>query len=193
VTEESQENKQPESPSPKPPDATPPPTASEDTVEAPQLPELVRNVCAAIPELKPYSAVSDTPAVEVTPENLVKSLTTLRDSPDFAFALLIDHTAIDRIDDGQFELVYRLYSITTLAMLLVSTKIPRDNPVIATVCEIWRIAEWQEREVYDLFGVLYDNHPDLRRVFLEDDWKGFPLRKDYEDDFMLTLDVDKLR
>ncbi len=199
--EASPDNKQPEStpppaPTPKPAPASPAPApqAQEEQVEKePELPKLVVDVCATIGELKPYASESDTPAVEVAPADLVKSLTTLRDNPDFAFSMLMDHTAIDRIDDGQFELVYRLYSISTLSMLLVSTKIPRDNPVIPTVCEVWDIAEWQEREVYDLFGVLYDNHPDLRRVFLEDDWKGFPLRKDYEDDFMLTLDVDKLR
>jgi NADH:ubiquinone oxidoreductase subunit C len=67
----------------------------------------------------------------------------------------------------------------------VVTSVARDNPLVPTVMDIWPIAEWQEREVYDLFGVLYDGHPDLRRLFLEDDWVGFPLRKDYEDDFML--------
>ena len=57
--------------------------------------------------------------------------------------------------------------------------------IVVTICSIWRIAEWQEREVFDLFGILYNNHPDLRRIFLEDDWVGFPLRKNYKDNFML--------
>ncbi len=204
MTEKSpQDNKHPEKPAQQPstpessaPKPTPPPAPAkpEEQVEKPpQPPELTLKVCAAISECKPYSAASDCPTVEVIPENLVKVLTALRDNQDFAFSMLMDHTAVDRIEDGKFELVYRLYSLTTLSMLLVSTKIPRDKPIIPTVSHLWDIAEWQEREVYDLFGVLYDNHPDLRRVFLEDDWVGFPLRKDYKDDFMLTLDIDSLR
>jgi NADH:ubiquinone oxidoreductase subunit C len=64
-------------------------------------------------------------------------------------------------------------------------KVPRQNPIAPSVHLLWPIAEWQEREVYDLFGVKYAGHPDLRRLFLEDDWKGFPLLKDYKDDFTL--------
>ena len=69
---------------------------------------------------------------------------------------------------------------------MISASVPRDNPVLPTVCGVWPIAQWQEREVYDLFGILYEGHPDLRRLFLEDDWVGFPLRKDYKDDHLLV-------
>ena len=63
----------------------------------------------------------------------------------------------------------------------------RDAPVAPTVSRSWPAAEWQEREAYDLMGILYDEHPDLRRLFLEDDWQGFPLRKDYRDPDMLEF------
>lgn len=112
----------------------------------------------------------------------------LRNEAGYNFAMLCDHTAIDRIDEGVFELVYRLYSLETRRMMMVSVSVPRENPVVPTLRDQWKIAEFQEREVYDLFGVLYDNHPDLRRVFLEDDWQGFPLRKDYKDEFVLELE-----
>ena len=101
--------------------------------------------------------------------------------------MLLDHLAIDWLEEETpcFELVYQLYSLTHNHYLMVSVRLPRDNPVVSTVSSIWACAEFQEREVYDLFGVLYDEHPDLRRLFLEDDWEGFPLRKDYKDDFIM--------
>jgi NADH:ubiquinone oxidoreductase subunit C len=65
--------------------------------------------------------------------------------------------------------------------IVVKAKVDRVQPAIETVSDIWRTAEFHEREVYDLFGVTFINHPDLRRLFLTDDWNGWPLRKDYED------------
>jgi NADH:ubiquinone oxidoreductase subunit C len=65
--------------------------------------------------------------------------------------------------------------------MVVKVKLDSKSPEIETVSHIWRTAEFHEREVYDLFGVVFINHPDLRRLFLTDDWVGFPLRKDYED------------
>jgi NADH:ubiquinone oxidoreductase subunit C len=78
-------------------------------------------------------------------------------------------------------MVYHLRSTTTLDNIVVKAKLDRDNPEIETVSDIWRTAEMLEREVYDLFGVQFLNHPDLRRLLLTDDWVGYPLRKDYED------------
>jgi NADH-quinone oxidoreductase subunit C len=125
------------------------------------------------------------PAIRVPAEGLPKFMGALRDRPELAFDLLITHTAVDWIDENRFELVYVLHSTVHGHYLVVTTVVPRDEPIVPTVSGVWPIAEWQEREAYDLFGILYDDHPDLRRVFLEDDWQGFPLRKDYRDEFML--------
>jgi NADH-quinone oxidoreductase subunit C len=130
---------------------------------------------------------ADRPAVQVPPAALVAFMTRLRDDERLAFDLLMDHTAIDWAAQGRFELVYNLYSTVHGHSLLVTTAVPRDNPVVPTASGVWAIAHWQEREVFDLFGVQYDEHPDLRRLFLEDDWQGYPLRKDYKDDYMLGL------
>ncbi len=127
----------------------------------------------------------DRPAVAVPREALLGLMEKLRKESSLAFDLLSAHTAIDWIAENRFELIYQLHSLTHGHSLMVSTEVPRDCPVVPSVSSIWRIAEWQEREVYDMFGVLYEGHPDLRRLFLEDDWKDFPLRKDYQDDFML--------
>jgi NADH-quinone oxidoreductase subunit C len=109
----------------------------------------------------------------------------IKDDKNFKFDILLDHTAVDYINENVFHLVYHLYSSVYNHQVIILVEVPRDKPVISTLCNIWKIAEWQEREVFDLFGILYNNHPDLRRIFLEDDWVGFPLRKNYKDNFML--------
>ena len=128
---------------------------------------------------------SEPPAVEVPADRLFALLKALRGDPALDFDFLVDHMAVDWLEEGVFELGYLLQSMTHGHVLRVAARISREAPVVPTVCGIWPIAEWLEREVYDLMGVLYENHPDLRRLFLEDDWQGFPLRRDYRDDFML--------
>ena len=80
-----------------------------------------------------------------------------------------------------FTMVYHLTPTNHRHTLVVKSKLDRNNPEIETVSDTWRTAEFHEREVYDLFGVKFLNHPDLRRLLLTDDWEGWPLRKDYED------------
>lgn len=158
----------------------------ESAANPPPGDELVERILHAGLGATRYARPANLPAVGVPVTELLRLMTKLHESPGFNFELLVSHTAVDRIGAGEIELVYTLISLANNATLFVSTTVPRDNPIAPTVSGIWRIAEWQEREVYDLFGVLYDQHPDLRRVFLEDDWRGFPLRKDYADDFMLS-------
>ncbi|MBC8045738.1 MAG: NADH-quinone oxidoreductase subunit C [Fimbriimonadaceae bacterium] len=78
-------------------------------------------------------------------------------------------------------MVYHFESTKHRHIIVIKSKLDRENPEIETVSDIWRTAELHEREVYDLFGVRFINHPDLRRLFLTEDWNGYPLRKDYED------------
>ena len=146
--------------------------------------DLVLAVTKLAPAAKPREK-ADRVAFTVTPDALKGFMRKLHDDPKLSFDMLCTHTAIDLIAENRFELVYMLYSTVNKHYMMVTTSVPRDNPEISSVSSIWGIAEWQEREAYDLMGILYSDHPDLRRVFLEDDWKGFPLRKDYKDDFML--------
>ena len=125
------------------------------------------------------------PAVNVEAGDLVSALEAYK--KDLKMDMLLDHTAIDLVEEGKFELVYQLFSARTGEYLSVYTRISREHPQVASASKLWAIAEFQEREVFDFFGVEYENHPDLRRLFLEDDWQGYPLRKDYKDDFMLEL------
>jgi NADH-quinone oxidoreductase subunit C len=78
-------------------------------------------------------------------------------------------------------IVYHLTSTIHRHTLVVKVKLDREHPVIRTVSDLWRTAEFHEREAFDLFGVQFTGHPDLRRLFMTDDWNGWPLRKDYED------------
>jgi len=78
-------------------------------------------------------------------------------------------------------MVYHLSSTTHRHTIVVKANLDRTQPEIETVCDIWRTAEFHEREVFELFGVIFLNHPDLRRLILTDDFEGFPLRKDFED------------
>ena len=80
-----------------------------------------------------------------------------------------------------FTMVYHLRSTIHQHILVVKAKLDHINPEIHTVSDIWRTAEFHEREAYDLFGVKFIDHPDLRRLFMTDEWSGWPLRKDYED------------
>lgn len=88
-------------------------------------------------------------------------------------------TAVDR---GEFfTMVYRLQSRSLTSAIFMKTKVDRDDARIDSLCGVWPAANWQEREVFDLFGIVFEGHPDLRRIMLPDDFVGHPLRKDYDD------------
>ncbi|MCM2322503.1 MAG: NADH-quinone oxidoreductase subunit C [Oligoflexia bacterium] len=146
--------------------------------------ELISAVQALEPAAVPREKV-DRAAVVAPVERFLELMARLRDEPDLRFDMLCTHTAIDWIAEARLELVYCLYSTVHRHYLVVSASVPREAAVMPSMQALWPIAEWQEREVYDLFGVRYTGHPDLRRILLDDDWQGFPLRKDYRDDFML--------
>lgn len=103
----------------------------------------------------------------------------IRSAQGLAFDYLFCLTAVDW--RTHFAIVYHLTSTVHRHMLVVKVKLDHDQPVVRTVSDIWRTAEFHEREAFDLFGVVFPGHPDLRRLFMTDDWKGWPLRKDYED------------
>jgi len=123
--------------------------------------------------------------INIKKTNMVTFMQHMNTDKALVFDILLDHTAIDHVDNNNMEVIYYLYSTKYNHNLMLSIMLPRTNPKVHTVSNIWAISEWLEREVYDFFGILYINHKDLRRIFLEDDWIGFPLRKDYKDYFML--------
>lgn len=91
-------------------------------------------------------------------------------------------SGVDWIGEQQLEVVYHLSSLAFPLKVTVKVRIPRDAPVVRSVVPIWPGANWHEREVYDLFGIRFEGHPDHRRILLSEDWEGYPLRKDYVDE-----------
>lgn len=132
-----------------------------------------------VEEVFPAAVVEAVPeGLEVRPDQLVPVCTVLRDDPDIDFRYLIAVTGVDRLD--HFQVVYHLQSIrlNQLGVLRVRTY-DRDNPEVPSVVPVWPGARLQEREVYDLMGIRFAGHPDLRRVFLWEGFPGHPLRKDW--------------
>lgn len=103
----------------------------------------------------------------------------LRHDPEMCFDWLSCLSGVDYPDEGRLCTVYDLWSSQKRHQFAVKVFCPRDNPHVPTVCDLWRAAEWHEREAYDLLGIVFDGHPDLRRILCPDDWVGHPLRKDY--------------
>lgn len=122
--------------------------------------------------------------ITVKKDNLVAICKALRDNAETNYSYLSDVTAVDLLDimdDDQprFEMIYNLYSMGTFQRLRLKAQVDEDDPAIDTVESVWPSANWNEREVYDLFGITFNNHSDLRRILMPDDWVGHPLRKDF--------------
>lgn len=116
--------------------------------------------------------------VTVKKENIVDICNYLKTS--LAYNMLIDVTAVDYLgQEPRFLVVYTLCSIQNKDRLRVKAQVTEAACSIDTVSRVWSTADWLEREVYDLFGIVFNNHPDLRRILMTDDWVGHPLRKDY--------------
>ena len=99
---------------------------------------------------------------------------------DQKFVRLSSVTAVDRHPaEPRFDVVYHLHSVERKLRVRLKCRLPGGDPVIESVTSVWRAAGWYEREAFDLFGIRFTGHPDLRRIMLPDDWEGHPLRKDY--------------
>jgi len=97
-------------------------------------------------------------------------------------------SSVDRIASGELEAVYNLSSLNEPAKAMVRVRVPREDPVIQSAVAIWNAADWHEREAFDLMGIRFDGHPDLRRILTSEDWVGHPLRKDYQDERLVPYE-----
>jgi NADH-quinone oxidoreductase subunit C len=134
----------------------------------------------------------DMPTIAVDREHLLEVGLVLRDDPTLQFALLVDVTAVDRLPaEPRFEIVYHMACVgeayrtagaaaaATARRLRLKVMLSASDTRVPSVVSVWPTAGWPEREVFDLFGISFDGHPDLRRILMPDDWDGFPLRRDY--------------
>jgi NADH-quinone oxidoreductase subunit C len=103
----------------------------------------------------------------------------LRDEERFQFDSLSCLSGVD-YDKDNLAVVYHLYSFALNHKLVLKVIVPKTNSLIPTVSDMWATANWHEREAYDMVGVIFEGHPDLRRILCPEDWEGFPLRKDYK-------------
>ena len=111
---------------------------------------------------------------------IVEILTWLRDDPELRFEMLTDLTATDYSPrEPRFEVVYHLYSVSKKHRLRIKIQVPEEDATVDSLYHVWHIADWLEREVWDLYGIRFKGHPDLRRILLHEDFVGHPLRKDY--------------
>ena len=119
-------------------------------------------------------------------ENVIDILTELKENPATSFEMLVDITAVDRASgEDRFEVVYFLTSLTHNTRVRIKTRVREDRPHLPTAVDIWESANWYERETYDMYGIIFDGHPDLRRFFMPEDFVDsngeplYPLRKDF--------------
>ena len=135
------------------------------------------------PLLKGRPSETDQICVQVPPEHLIEVMTFLRDDPRTRFEQLSDLTCVDYLNfpeaTDRFAVIYSLLSLSLEHRLWIKCFVDGADPAVASVTGVWRAADWLEREVYDMFGVCFIGHPDLRRLLTWEGFPAYPLRKDY--------------
>jgi NADH-quinone oxidoreductase subunit C len=143
-----------------------------------RAPELAERIRAHLPDvLVAHGEVT----VVVEADELIDTLVRLRGQDDLSFGFLASVTAVDALGrEPRFWVVYELRSVPHRHRLRVKVPLAGDEPHVPSVTPLFPTADWHERETFDLFGIVFDGHPDLERILLPDDWVGHPLRKDEE-------------
>jgi NADH-quinone oxidoreductase subunit C len=126
-------------------------------------------------------AAREEATLTIAREELLDALGALREDPDLRLGFLSSVTATDRPGrDPRFWVAYELYSLEHRHRLRVKVGLPEEDPTVPSVTGLFPTADWLERETYDFYGIVFDGHPDLRRILLPDGWEGWPLRKTEE-------------
>jgi NADH-quinone oxidoreductase subunit C len=120
-------------------------------------------------------------AIRIHAADLVTVCCELQQNESTYFDMLSCITGIDNGKDANtMEIAYNLYSVPYNLHLMIKVTLPRESAAIDSLSSLWKTADWQEREVFDMYGILFNNHPDLRRILMPADWEGHPLKKDYQ-------------
>ena len=139
--------------------------------------EVLKTYFSALEPLATFEEGGEWLMVQVSAENWKNIASKLITERDFDFLFCV--TCVDF--KTHLTMVYHLRSMQTDESVVIKIQLDRDQPVVATVSDIWRTAEFHEREAFEMFGVQFAGHPDLRKLILPDDFEGFPMRKDFED------------
>lgn len=140
--------------------------------------EIIKAPVEEIRQKFPFVEVDEQQTIIVPANKLLEFMQGLKD--EFAMDFLTNQTAVDYPEENKFEVVYNLNSICNGYTVMVKTTVDRNNPELPSVFHIWGGANWQEREVYDLMGIVFTGHPNLKRILLDDKFEGHPLRKDFQ-------------
>lgn len=125
--------------------------------------------------------LSSPKSIQINPSDLLKVMSFLYENEQCYFDQLSCITGLDNgVEAASIEVIYNLYSIPYNHHLMVKVIMDREHPMVHSLTGIWKTADWHEREAYDLLGIQFEGHPDLRRILLPADWEGYPLRKDYQ-------------
>jgi NADH-quinone oxidoreductase subunit C len=151
---------------------------------------LVKQFCE---NAEPLADESSSPkAIKLSDKDLMKVCENLHRNEKTYFDMLSCVTALDNGPEVKtMEVIYNLYSIPYGHQLMLKITLPRENPEIPSLTSIWKTADWHEREAFDMFGIVFTGHPDLRRILMPADWQGNPLRKDYkQQDYYRDIKLD---
>jgi len=127
-----------------------------------------------------FTEVNGTPAVYINEKDILDVCNILKNDESLKFNSLVDAVSVDRFDKkNRFEMIYNLVSIDYNKRLFIKIRLDSKNPEMESLCSIWGSANWYEREAYDMMGIKFRNHPDLRRMYMPDEFEYYPLRKDF--------------
>ncbi|HVP91372.1 MAG TPA: NADH-quinone oxidoreductase subunit C [Terriglobales bacterium] len=141
--------------------------------------DLIGDIRSRFPAVEGYAETLGDQTLVVRREGLVALMTGLRGAP-YDYAVLLDLTCVDFLaSEGRLEMVYHVFSLSRNRRLRVKVSLPGDDPVVDSLTGLWKNADWLEREVFDMFGVGFTGHPDLRRILMYEGFEGYPLRKSY--------------
>lgn len=130
-------------------------------------------------KIKQFVEATFPPTIIVESDTIFEVLSFLKTNNELNFSSLLCLSGVDLKEQNKMAVVYHLYSMRHKHKIAIKVELDRNNPHLPTVEKVWRGANWYEREAYDLFGIMFDGHSDLRRILMPDDWEGYPMRKDY--------------
>jgi len=134
------------------------------------------------------------PTVVVKAGSVAQIATLLKEDDRFNFDSLMNLAGHDPGAEEELSVIYHLYSTELKHYITLKTFVPREGGEVASIAEIYRTADWHEREAYDLYGMTFRGHPDLKRILLEEDWEGHPLKKDYTPaEFYRGMRIEKVK
>ena len=143
--------------------------------------EIIQRLKVQFPDsIEESDEFRDDLTLRVKTEDIVKVCNFLKNDPELAFDMIVDLCGVDMYrPEGRFRVVYNLYSLKKKKYLRLNVLVDEDDPIVDTVSVVWSGANWHERETYDMYGIKFKGHPDLRRMYMPEDFKYFPLRKDF--------------